>query len=143
MKKTLFFLSLLIVFVFSMVYNGFGKVDHVQVSIEESTAFSKEEINEAVVAVKKKFKDFIGCTLTHIWYIEDKSMKITDDYMKYGNGSVNGVQQENVIVLLSSFKVGSSGGDGSLEPHSTYTDWNWIVVRDDHSDKWRVDDWGY
>ncbi len=38
---------------------------------------------------------------------------------------------DEVIVLLSSFDVDSSGGDGSLNPNSTYSDWKWILVRTD------------
>ena len=33
---------------------------------------------------------------------------------------------DEVIVLLSSFDVDSSGGDGSLIQNSTYNDWRWI-----------------
>ncbi len=47
------------------------------------------------------------------------------------------------MVLLSNFKVGPSGGNGSLEPNSTYTEWQWILIRDNTSDNWLVKDWGY
>lgn len=63
--------------------------------------------------------------------------------MKNGKGSENGVKAENVIVLLSNFDVDSSGGDGSFEPNSTQSKWNWILIRDSKTDHWRVDDWGY
>jgi hypothetical protein len=46
-------------------------------------------------------------------------------------------------VLLSDFNVDSSGGDGSLNPNSTYGGWNWILIRDSKTGNWRVDDWGY
>ncbi|MDR3277336.1 MAG: hypothetical protein LBT12_01065 [Oscillospiraceae bacterium] len=45
--------------------------------------------------------------------------------------------------LLSDFEVDASGGDGSLNPNSTYTDWSWILTRDSSSAEWRVDTWGY
>ncbi|OIJ20726.1 DUF4829 domain-containing protein [Anaerobacillus alkalidiazotrophicus] len=148
MKKTIFSLCLIIVFGSIVFYNQFGKTNNVQVSIEESIKFSEEEINEAVVAVKKKIKDFKGCKLTDLWYSENKSNEFIDGYLKYGKGSSNGITEENVIVLLSNFEVNSRGGDGSLEPNSIYSDWNWILVRDNNSDNWRVDnwrvdDWGY
>ncbi|AGF55703.1 hypothetical protein Cspa_c19350 [Clostridium saccharoperbutylacetonicum N1-4(HMT)] len=63
--------------------------------------------------------------------------------MKNGRGSVNGVKTENVIVLLSNFDVDSSGGDGSLNPNSTYDNYNWILIRDSKTDSWKVDDRGY
>ncbi|NRT63569.1 hypothetical protein B0P06_000187 [Clostridium saccharoperbutylacetonicum] len=56
---------------------------------------------------------------------------------------MNGVKTENVIVLLSNFDVDSSGGDGSLNPNSTYDNYNWILIRDSKTDSWKVDDRGY
>ncbi|MFJ7932523.1 DUF4829 domain-containing protein [Peribacillus sp. NPDC096448] len=143
MKKVIFYLCLIVV-IFSIVfYNQVGKTNNVQVSIEKSDKFSEEEINEAVVSVKKKFKEFKGCKLTEIWYSESESKEFAEDYLKYGGGYENSVNVENVIVLLSNFDVDSSGGDGSFEPNSTQSNWNWILIRDSKSDDWRVDDWGY
>lgn len=143
MKKTIFSLLLIIVLILIVFYSQYGKVTNVQVSIEDSIKFSEEEINEAVIAVKEKFKDFQGSELTELWYSENKSNELTNEYMNYGKGSSNGITEENVIVLLSNFEVNSRGGDGSFEPNSTYSDWKWILVRDNDSDNWRVDDWGY
>ena len=30
----------------------------------------------------------------------------------------------------------------SFEPHTIYTDWNWILVRDNPDSEWVVDDYG-
>ena len=49
---------------------------------------------------------------------------------------------DEVIVLLSSFDVDSSGGDGSLNPNSTYDNWSWILVRTSGG-KWKHVDHGY
>ena len=49
---------------------------------------------------------------------------------------------DEVIVLLSSFDVGAFGGDGSLNPHSTYSDWKWILVRT-NGGHWQHVDHGY
>ncbi|WEG18947.1 DUF4829 domain-containing protein [Alkalihalophilus pseudofirmus] len=81
--------------------------------------------------------------MTELWYEENKSNEFIQDYLTYGNGSSNGIEAENVIVLLSNFNVNAFGGDGSFEPNSTETNWKWILIRDDKDDKWRVDDWGY
>lgn len=120
-----------------------GKTKNAVVSIGASTKFSEEEINAAIDAVKEKFKDFQGCKLNKLWYDEEKSNKFTDGYLKYGKGSVKEVKDENVIVLLSEFRVNSSGGDGGFEPNSIQSDWNWVLVRDSKTGNWRVDDWGY
>ena len=55
---------------------------------------------------------------------------------------VNVYSADEVIVLVSSFDVGKSGGDGSLNPDSTYTKWKWILVRN-KSGSWRHVDHGY
>jgi hypothetical protein len=142
MKKIISFLCLILVLVvfFLLVYNQVGKTNNAVVSIGKSDKFSQEEINNAINCVKKKFKDFRGCNLTKLWYDEEKS----NYFIKvYGKGSVNGVKAENIIVLLSTFDVNSSGGDGSLNPNSTYSNWNWIVIRDRKTGNWRVEDSGY
>ncbi|NLK98829.1 MAG: DUF4829 domain-containing protein [Epulopiscium sp.] len=100
-------------------------------------------MNDAVNCVKEKFKDFEGCSLTKLWYDEEKTNNFIEGYLRGGRGSVNGAKAENVIVLLSNFDVDSSGGDGSLNPNSTYSDWNWILIRDSKASNWQVDDWGY
>ncbi|HAM82030.1 hypothetical protein [Ornithinibacillus bavariensis] len=127
MKRNIFIVGILIVLLSIMFYSQVGKTNNVQVSVEQSTKFSEEEINEAIVTVKKKFKEFRGCELTELWYSE----------------SSNGMKDENTMILLSNFKVNSSGGDGSFEPNSTQSDWNWILRRDSKNDNWRVDSWGY
>lgn len=99
------------------------------VNIGPSTKFSKEEIDETMNCVKKKFKDFNGCNLTALWYDEEKS-----------NDQVRG---DNEIMLLSNFTVDASGGDGSLNPNSVYADWKWVLIRDSCTGKWRVDEYGY
>jgi hypothetical protein len=56
---------------------------------------------------------------------------------------VNGDKTENVIVLMSDFDVDSSGAQEGFNPNSTYSDWNWILIRDSKSGNWRVVDWGH
>jgi len=126
-----------------LVVSQSGKSNNVQVSIGQSSKFSEEEIKEAVAKVKTEFRGFQGCELTDIWYTEEESTKIAEDYLNYGGGSEKDIDPNNVIGLLSNFEVDSSGSDGSLEPSSTYTEWNWILIRDSKSQKWRVVDSGY
>jgi hypothetical protein len=49
---------------------------------------------------------------------------------------------DEVIVLVSSFDVDETGGDGSLNPDSTYTKWMWIMARQEGG-KWQHVDHGY
>ena len=46
------------------------------------------------------------------------------------------------IVLYSPFDMDASGGDGSLEPNTTYDDFQWILVRD-NGGTWEVKTYGY
>ena len=53
------------------------------------------------------------------------------------------IQPKNQTDLdVSSFDVDSSGGDGSLNPNSTYNDWKWILVRT-NGGQWQHVDHGY
>ena len=61
--------------------------------------------------------------------------------LKYGE-KMAAKYADEVIVLISSFDVDSSGGDGSLNPNSTYTRWSWILVRNKNG-KWKHVDHGY
>ena len=126
---------LCILLVFSLSACG-GNVSEVNTHNVDSGIYSEEDINAAIDTIKKEFKsDWKGCTLTEICYAGDDSSKDHQDWAERNNA-------DEVIVLLSSFDVGSSGGDGSLNPNSTYDDWNWILVRTDGG-QWKHVDHGY
>ena len=61
-------------------------------------------------------------TLTEIYYAGDK---ILPSYEYWADTN----DADDVIVFISSFDVGSSGGDGSLTPDSTYDNWQWVLLR--------------
>ena len=142
MKKIVIYLSMILM-IFSLVgCNQNNKPTNIKVDIGESTKFSKEEIDNAVDCLKRSF-DFEACTLTKIYYNEEISNTAVEDYLQFGNGSVNKVKAENVIVLLSDFYVDNSGDNPVLNPGETYTDYNFILIRDDKNSNWKVDDWGF
>lgn len=108
---------------------------------EERDKFSQEEIDSAVECVREKIKEFDeDWTFTDIWYEKEYADAVTQSYMDYGKGSVNGADADNVIILLSSFTTGFK--TGSLEPNAVYADWKWILIRDSADSEWKVDDWG-
>jgi hypothetical protein len=49
---------------------------------------------------------------------------------------------EEAIVLYSDFDVDASGGDGSLNPNSTYRNWQWVMTRNGGG-AWVLQTWGY
>jgi len=120
-----------------------GKTNNAEIDYGSSIKFNEAEIKSAVDTVLIKFKDFDSCDLKKIYYDESKSDSQVEGYLSNGRGSDNGAKKENVIILFSDFYVDSSGGDGSFNPDSTYTNWMWILIRDSADDKWKVDDWGY
>lgn len=113
-----------------------GNVNNVQTREVESELYSQAEINEAIEEIKKDFKtNWKGCTLTEIYYAGDDISKGYQEWAKRNNA-------DEVIVLESSFDVDSSGGDGSLNPNSTYSKWKWILVRTNKG-TWKHVDHGY
>ena len=142
MKKIVIYLSMILM-IFSLVgCNQNNKSTNIKLDIGESTKFSKEEIDNAVDCLKRSF-DFEACTLTKIYYNEEISNTAVEDYLQFGNGSVNKVKAENVIVLLSDFDVDNSGDNPVLNPGETFTNYNWILIRDDKNSDWKVDDCGF
>ena len=113
-----------------------GDISNVKRTIAASEVYSEQDINDAMNIVSKSFqRDFKGCTLTDLWYEEDISVSASDEWARQYDA-------DEAIVLLSNFDVDSSGGDGSLNPNSTYTDWQWILVRN-KGDGWKLKTWGY
>lgn len=114
----------------------------VDVEIGQSSIFSKEEINDAVETVKNHFS-FEGAALTKIWYDQEKDYHLSESYLTNGKGSINNSKKENTIVLLSNFDVGFLGVSPALNANSTYSDYQWVLIRDSQTDSWRIDDSGY
>lgn len=142
MKKLIICLCF-ILSIFSLVGCNKGKVsNNIKIEVSESTKFSKEEIDNAIKCVKDNF-GFEGSTLTKIWYDEEKSNHWVDAYLEYGRGLENGAKAENVIVLLSDFDVDGSGDNPVLEPNTTYTDYQWTLIRDNEKGNWKIDGSGY
>ena len=125
-----------VVLFFLLLRKG-GDISNVNRVIPQSEIYSKQDIAYTMDVVEDKFiSDFKGCILTDLWYDEDISSSSSDEW-------ADQYDADEAIVLLSNFNVDSSGGDGSLNPNSTYTDWQWILVRDKGSSTWKLETWGY
>ncbi len=122
--------------------DGVDEPESINAIIGQSAKFTEEEITRAIDIVKNNF-EFPAATLTKIWYDEEKSDFLVTVYLKNGRGSVNGVKPENVIILLSDFDVDGSGDNPVLNPDSTYTDFQWILIRNSKTSDWIIDDCGY
>lgn len=126
---------LCIIFTLSLCACG-GNIKNVKTHAVKSKSYTQKEIKDAIEVIKSEFKSsWNGCTLTEIYYAGDDYSADYQDWADRNNA-------DEVLVLLSSFDVGSSGGDGSLNANSTYEDWNWILVRT-NGGIWRHVDHGY
>lgn len=121
--------------VFSLTACG-GNVKDAKTHYVESELYTQDDITAAIETIKKDFKSgWGGCTLTEIYYGGDELSSAHRDFADR-NGA------DEALVLISSFDVDSSGGDGSLEPNSTCKGWLWILVRTEGG-KWKHVDHGY
>lgn len=136
MQKLAGILSVITVIAVLLSACGGGNASQVQVITGESEIFTQREIESAMEVAMDHFrKKFDGCTMTKIEYDESRSQAAALEWaQQYG--------ADEAIVLYSSFDVDASGGDGSLNPNSTYNNWQWILTRDEGG-KWVLRTWGY
>ena len=135
MKKIKVLLSLVLCLVLLTACGG-GDVRSAGRQMGESTCYSKAEIARAMDQVEDYFKkEFDGCKLLTLCYDEEKTFAEAEEWAaQYG--------ADEAIVLYSDFEVDSSGGDGSLNPDSTYRNWKWVLVRN-RREAWELKTWGY
>ena len=135
MKKIKVLLSLMLCLVLLTACGG-GDISEVGRQMGESARYSKAEISRAMDQVEDHFRnEFDGCKLLNLRYDEEKTQAEAEEWAaQYG--------ADEAIVLYSDFEVDSSGGDGSLNPDSTYRNWKWILIRN-RREAWELKTWGY
>ena len=133
MKKIKVFLMLVLCLVLLTACGG-GDVRNVKRETGTSEQYSDAQIQLAMNEVLEFFrKEFDGCTMIEIRYDEEKyAERQRAESEDYGR---------DVIILLTDFDVDSSGGDGSLNPNSTYRNYQWTLARTLFG--WELRDWGY
>ena len=130
------FLCLLLVLALVMGACSHGNVTCVRKEFGNSEQYSKWEIGQAMKVVTRCFyREFDGCTLTELRYDETATGKAAARWAEQ-------YQADTAIVLVSTFRVGSSGGDGSLNPDSVYRNWQWVLTRNGLG-AWKLQTWGY
>lgn len=121
---------------FSQRLMGGGDTSQTKRIIGESSLYSQAEIEQMMDTVESTFRrEFKGCTLLELKYDEALSQKQSGDWAEQ-------YQADEAAVLTSSFDVDGSGGDGSLNPNSTYSKWLWVLTRNGDGD-WKLQTWGY
>ena len=100
-----------------------------------SSIYDYDDITSAINLVIDDFNDnFKGCTLKEIYYAGDNEARFKEITQQYGG--------KEAIVLKSTFNVDETGGDGSLNPNSTYEDFSWLLIRNQQGE-WQEVDHGY
>lgn len=142
MKKLVMCIYLSLTVLFFSGCDNSKATANVEIHIGESQYFSEAEIQEGINLVKEKF-DFKDCTLLKLWYDEEKTEQMKEGYLNNGIGLVNKVKPENVIVILSNFKVDKAGKNPVFSQGATYSNYNWILIRDNKDSQWTISDNGY
>ena len=126
MKKLLFFVLALLFLMGCQAKPATDDTDS-DVSIvewEHSDIYTDADIQAAMDTVMTYFEtEFKGCTLTQLCYPGDASADLFTEWAE-------------------ECEADASGGDGSLEPNTTYDDFQWILVRD-NGGTWEVKTYGY
>lgn len=116
-----------------------GNVSNVNRVVGNSAFYSESLISEAFDVIEKKFaKDFKGCTLTELRYDEDVENRFSEEIEKYHKEN-----NQDLIVVLSTFDTDEKGGDGGFNPDDTYTNWKWYLVKTADKKSWEIINWGY
>ena len=116
-----------------------GNISNVNRVVGYSALYGENSINEAFDVIEKKFaKDFEGCTLTELRYDEDVENKFAEEIEKYHKEN-----NQELIVVLSTFDTDEKGGDGGVNPNATYTNWQWHLVKTKDKKNWEIISWGY
>ncbi|HAT88464.1 MAG TPA: hypothetical protein DCS73_01660, partial [Roseburia sp.] len=109
-----------------------GNVSNVNRVVGYSALYGENSINEAFDVIEKKFaKDFDGCTLTELRYDKDVENRFAEEIEKYHEEN-----NQELIVVLSTFNTDEKGGDGGFNSNDTYDNWQWYLVKTADKKSW-------
>ena len=115
---------------------GGGDVGVISMGDMSSEVYTPSEINSGIDTVLDYFrKEFKGCSLSDLEYVGDERNR---DFISYAER----VGADEVLVFRSNFDVDERGGDGSLNPNTSYMGWLWILART-NGGEWEHVDHGY
>ena len=134
--KRVFACILLCLTLFTLTACGGGDVGEVGILAVDSEIYTSAELEKGVNTVLDYFrKEFKGCTLSDLEYVGDERNR---DFISYAER----VGADEVLVFRSNFDVDERGGDGSLNPNTSYMGWLWILART-NGGEWEHVDHGY
>ena len=102
-----------------------------QLESTQSDTYTEKDIQAAADVITQYFQEnFPGCTMTSLQYMDALSADGAPEWATQYDA-------DQAIVFQSSFTVEDPGEDSTLNPHSTYSNWQWILVRSDGGD-WTI-----
>ena len=126
--------------VFSLV--GCGKAKNLVIDYGKSSIYTKEDMDEAVEAIKKQFSSFERCELHSLSYTSDDVCN-NEDNIAWMNELEKANDNKEVftqcIAFDSSFQSPKNGG-GAWNANKEYT-WTWWLARSEGG-TWKLMTWG-
>lgn len=140
MKKRLTVLTVVVLAAFAVItwflVGDRGNTSDCERMIGASVHYSETEVEQMMDVVEQAFRNaFQGCYLIELTYDEALSDLYCEEWAEQYDADL-------AVILTSVFDVGASGGDGSLNPNSTYSNWEWILTKTGQED-WILQTWGY
>jgi len=107
-----------------------GNVQNVEYSIGTSKKYTQKQLQSAVSTVKSTFeRDFPGCTLNRLSYIESDSDRITQART---SGCLPEVEQSakngSRVIIFSDFDTDADVGSLGLNSSCQYTSYQWLLA---------------
>jgi len=116
-----------------LYYGREGDTSGVKLLADSSSVYSRDDIDKAAKVIFEEFKKY-PARMEKIFYDEKMSIHLSKEY-----------DVSDVIVLYSDFTTYSNKSASRFMDFSQsqrYSDWIWILTRDDGED-WVLRDWGY
>lgn len=135
--KKIFALLLTLCCIFGLVgCNNAAKesTDTVNRVIGYSALYSEELIVEAFDIVENEFStEFEGYVLTELRYDNEVENEFASEIERYAKEN-----NQELIVILSSFETDDNSGDEILNSDDTYSEWEWRLVRTADKKSWEI-----
>ena len=118
-----------------------GKVPETAVKIDYGTSglFTKQEMDEAILLVKKSVASWEGCELHTVTYAGDEN--VTEENVSWLNSLNGGAEYVECIEFLTDFHSPVEAY-GAWEADTEYTDYQWWLGRTEGG-SWVLVSWGY
>ena len=120
-----------------------GSVFKAKIDYGNSSIYSKDDMNAAIMLIKKEFREFENCELHSIEYSDDSYCNLDNiawmNELEAANGNKAAFTQ--CIMFKSSFHTPKREA-GAWEKDEEYTDWEWWLARSQNGE-WKLMTSGY